>query len=111
LTLLGTLRETREMKYYMVIILNKAYNLVNLTRIAKNLLLFPLEAVFITIILGALIKPLKSIGVIDNKQEFIKMQKNDYIFIAVLFVISVALVLFYVFFLKDFISAHNIKIW
>ena len=32
----------------------EAYSIINLTRIVKNLVMFPIEAIFITVILGAL---------------------------------------------------------
>lgn len=99
------------MKPYMSIFYGKGYAFVNMTRIVKNLVVFPVESVLITLILASLIPPLKSIGLIDKKQENISIRTKDIILIVVLFVLSVALVLFYVFWLRDFIAAHNIKFW
>ena len=46
------------MKWYYYIFYGvekaEAYNLINLTRIVKNLVMFPIEAIFITVVLGAL---------------------------------------------------------
>ena len=88
----------------------EAYALINLTRIGKNLVLFPLEAVLITLILGALTPAFRSLRLLPPTQEKLKIEKKHVLLIALLTVISVGLVLFYVFFLKDFLSAHNFKL-
>lgn len=41
----------------------EAYNVINLVRIAKNLVLFPVEALLITMVLRAAAKPLASLGI------------------------------------------------
>lgn len=88
----------------------QAYNLINLTRIAKNLVLFPFEALIIAIILQAMIRPLQSLNLISpnlQKQDI----KVQHILAAVLLAIfSILLIAFYIFCLKDFIAANNIKI-
>lgn len=99
------------MKPYMSIFYGKGYSFVNMTRIVKNLVVFPVESVLITLILAALVPPLKSVGLIDKKQENISIRNKDILLTVVLFLLSVGLVLFYVFWLKDFIAAHNIKFW
>ena len=88
----------------------QAYSIINLTRIAKNLILFPLEAVLITIILGALITPLKSLRLLPRNHEKLEIRKRDIILVAALLLLSIGLVLLYVFVLKDFIAEHNIKL-
>lgn len=99
------------MKPYMNIFYGKGYAFVNMTRIVKNLVVFPVESVLITLILAALIPPLKSIGLIGKKQENISIRKKDIVLTVVLFLLSVGLVLFYVLWLKDFIAEHNVKFW
>lgn len=99
------------MKPYMNIFYGSGYSFVNLTRIVKNLVTFPVEAMLITIISGALIPPFKSLGLIEKNQENISLRKKDIVLIAAMFILSVSLVVFYIFFLKDFIAAHNIKLW
>ena len=99
------------MKPYMSIFYGKGYAFVNMTRIVKNLVVFPVESVLITLILAALISPLKSIGLIGKKQENISIRKKDIVLTVVLFLLSVGLVLFYVLWLKDFIAEHNVKFW
>ena len=88
----------------------QAYSIINLTRIAKNLILFPLEAVLITVILGALIPPLKSLRLLPNDHEKLEIRKRDIVTVVLLMLVSVGLVLLYVFVLKDFIAEHNIKL-
>lgn len=88
----------------------QAYSIINLTRIAKNLILFPLEAVLITIFLGALINPLKSLKLLPKDHQKLEIRLRDIILVAALMLVSVSLVLLYVFVLKDFIAEHNIKL-
>ena len=88
----------------------EAYALINLTRIGKNLVLFPLEAVLITLILGALTPAFRSLGLLPKTQEKLRIEKKHVFLIAGLTLLSVGLVLFYIFFLKDFLSAHNFKL-
>ena len=88
----------------------QAYSIINLTRIAKNLILFPLEAVLIMIILGAMINPLKSLRLLPADQEKLEIRTRDIVTVVVLMLVSVGLVLLYVFVLKDFIAEHNIKL-
>jgi len=86
------------------------YNVINTVRIAKNLALFPLEAVLICLILSAVVPVLRRAGLCPADQEALRFRKKDVILVAVFFVLSVAIVLFYVFFLKDWVSAHNLKL-
>lgn len=87
-----------------------AYNIINLIRIGKNLVLFPFEAVLITLFLSAMLPALKSLKLLPKDQNSIVLTKRNFILIGVLTVLSVLLILFYIFFLKDFISAYNIKL-
>lgn len=88
----------------------QAYSIINLTRIAKNLILFPLEAVLITVLLGALITPLKSLRLLPNDHRKLEIRPRDIVLVVILMLISIGLVLLYVFVLKDFIAEHNIKL-
>ena len=88
----------------------RAYNLVNLVRIGKNLILFPLEAVLILLLLRALLPPLAEMGLVPR--SVLPAQESRWrvvLAVTLTFLVSVALVLFYIFFLKDFLSAHNVK--
>lgn len=88
----------------------QAYSIINLTRIAKNLILFPLESVLIMLLLGAMIAPLKSMRLLPANQEKLAIRKRDIVTVAALLLVSVGLVLLYIFVLKDFIAEHNIKL-
>ena len=99
------------MKWYVAVFnLGFAYNLINLTRIAKNLVMFPIEAIFISVVLGALSPALYRLRLIAEKPH-LKLTAKHYLLVAVLTALSVGLVLFYLYFLKDFVAAHNIKLW
>ena len=88
----------------------QAYNLINLVRIGKNLVLFPIEAMLITLILGALTPALKALKILPRSQKKLELHLEDILTILGLLMISVALVLFYIAFLKDFLSLHNVKL-
>lgn len=90
--------------------IGESYNLINLVRIVKNLVTFPVEAMLITILISALLPAFKSMHLVSSSQENIKLRIKDIVLIAVLLALSVGLVVFYVTFLKDFISEHNFKL-
>ena len=87
------------------------YNIVNLVRIVKNLIMFPVESVLIVMILGAFIPALKSMKMISASQGELVFKKKHIIILVLTTIVSVGLVLFYIFYLKDYISAHNVKLW
>ena len=98
--------------YYLIYYVEKAeaYNLINLTRIVKNLVMFPLEAILIAVVMGALSPALYRLRLLGEKPD-LKLRPRHYVLVAVLTALSVGLVLFYIFFLKDFVAAHNIKLF
>ena len=102
------------MKWYYYIFFGvekaEAYNLINLTRIGKNLVMFPIEAIVITIVLGALAPALYRLRMLADKPD-LKLKWWHYVLVAALTLLSVGLVIFYVTFLKDFISAPNLKLF
>lgn len=87
------------------------YNVINLVRIGKNLVLFPIESVLIVIMLGAFIPVLKKLRAVPQSKNEIILQKKHIVLVVLTTALSIGLILFYVFFLKDFISAHNIKLF
>lgn len=89
----------------------EAYNLINLVRICKNLVLFPIEGVLICLLFSACIPALKSLELLPAEQGKLIFTKKHLILIAVAFLLSVGLVLFYIFFLKNWIGAHNVKLF
>lgn len=88
----------------------RAYAVVNLVRIAKNLVLFPAESVLIMLVFRAVLPVLCAYGLAPESGR-LRPTRRDYLLAGGLFVLSVALVVFYWGFLKDFISAHNVKLW
>ncbi len=87
-----------------------AYNLITLVRIGKNLILFPLEAILIVVVLQALSPALHRLRLLTDKPN-LTLRWWHYLLVGGLTLLSVGLVLFYVYFLKDFIAAHNIKLF
>jgi ECF transporter S component (folate family) len=102
------------MKWYYLVYYGvekaEAYNIINLTRIVKNLVMFPIEAIFIAVVIGALTPALHRLRLL-KKQEEMKLEFRHYVLLTVLTLLAVGLVAFYVYFLKDFVKAHNFKLW
>lgn len=99
------------MKWYVAIFsLDMVYNLINLTRIVKNLIMFPVEAILIAVVLGALSPALYRLRMLPEKPN-LKLKWWHYLLVGVLTLLAVGLVLFYLYFLKDFVSEHNLKLW
>ena len=99
--------------YYLYFGIEKAqaYNVINGARIAKNLIMFPLEATIIVIVLTAALPILTRVKLV-NSCSVEKPSNIEFILqIAALTVVSITLVLLYVFFLKDFVANLNIKFW
>ena len=87
-----------------------AYPFINALRIVKNLVMFPLESVLIVLILNTFLPVLRRFGCDVGKAD-LKFSKGNILLVAGLTVVSVALVLFYVFYLGDVLAANNIKLW
>lgn len=102
------------MKWYYLVFYGvekaEAYNLINLTRIVKNLVMFPIEAILIAVVLGALSPALYRLRMLPEKPD-LKLKIRHYILLAVLTLLAIGLVVFYVVFLKDFVKEHNFKLW
>lgn len=101
------------MKWMYVLLGDKraaTYNIINLVRIVKNLVLFPVESVLIVMILGAFLPALKSMKLIPASQGELILEKKHIAMVIVTAAISVGLLLFYIFYLKDYVSANNIKL-
>ncbi len=102
------------MKWYYLVYYGvekaQAYNLINLTRIVKNLVMFPIEAILIAVVLGALSPALYRLRLLPEKPN-LRLKAGHYILLAALTLLAVALVVFYVIYLKDFVKEHNFKLW
>jgi ECF transporter S component (folate family) len=101
--------------YYIYYGIEKAqtYNLINGVRIAKNLIMFPLEATLIVLVLSMALPILAKLKLVDKNYSTIDKPSNKALILQLVFftLLSVGLVLLYVFVLKDAVSAWNIKIW
>ena len=86
----------------------QGYAIINLVRIVKGLVLFPAESLLIALIFRAIMPALRSLRLVKNNGD-LNPQRRHYWLIALLTLASIGLVLLYIFFLKDFVSAHNIK--
>lgn len=73
----------------------RAVVLTSLPRIAKNVLLFPLEALLLTLFLGAMLPVLRRLSLTPNGQTAVKLSARQYLLLAALFVLSAAAVLAY----------------
>ena len=73
---------------YYKMVLGKSYVIFQLPRIIKNLALFPLESVLLTLFLTFMIPVAKRFGLIYDSGENLKFQKRQIVLLAALFVIG-----------------------
>ena len=89
-----------------------AYNLINLVRIAKSLILFPLEAALISLLFSVLLPAMSGLHLIDKRYADSRYSKARVaVQIGITLLLSVGLVLLYIFVLKDYVKENNIKLW
>lgn len=88
----------------------EAYAIINLVRIGKNLVLFPLEAMLIALVLQAAVPVLRRMSHLHVDADSLRLKWWHYIIIAGLLTVSVGLIAAYVGFGADFIKAHNFKL-
>ncbi|HCH28511.1 MAG TPA: hypothetical protein DEW35_03280 [Ruminococcaceae bacterium] len=94
-------------KWYMIYFnINNAFSIVNSLRIAKNLVLFPLEGVLMAIIIMAAITPLKRLGVINAQTNGEPLNGKSIVTVSLLFLISVGLVVGF-YYSYPFLKAHQ----
>lgn len=91
----------------------EAYNIINGVRIAKNLVMFPLEATIIVIVLSATLPMLTKLGLVDKNYCFVYRPSNKKLAleVALFTALSVSIILLYILFFKDIIADFNIKFW
>lgn len=91
----------------------EAYNLINGVRIAKNLIMFPLEATIIVIVFVAALPVLSRTRLVDKRYCSVDKPSNVKFLLQIILLtlISVALVFLYVFLWSDLITNLNIKFW
>lgn len=69
--------------------------LTSLPRIAKNVLLFPLEAVLLTLLLDAMLTPLKRMGLIPAEQAKLTLTRRHFIMLGAMLLVAAGLVYLY----------------
>jgi len=74
----------------------KAAVLTSLPRIAKNVLLFPLESLLLALLLGAMLPVLTRTRLVPGEQTALKLSARHYALLGALFVVSVASVFLYI---------------
>lgn len=89
----------------------QAYSIFNLVRVAKSLVLFPLEAVLIVTVLSAFLPALRRLRIVPADQRNIKPEPKHIVFFSLLTLFSVALIVFYVVYLRGFLASHNVKLF
>lgn len=89
----------------------KVYNLINLVRIIKNLIMFPLEASLICLLFEALLPALSSLRLISAEYRHTDYDRKSLrVQVIISLLLSIAVVLLYIFVLKDLISVNNVKL-
>ena len=88
--------QTPIMVLYYQMMLGKTYKILNLPRMIKNLVLFPIESLLLVLFLRALIPPLKSLGYKVSDISNLHFTKKNIITLVILTIIGVAAVVTYV---------------
>lgn len=86
------------------------YHVINGVRIAKNLILFPLEAMLIVLVITAILPILKRMKLVPAAQDSLNLRPRDVVLAVLVTLFSVALVLLYVFCLKEIVSGWGINL-
>ncbi len=87
---------TPVMWLYYQMVLGKNYVLFDALRIVKNLVMFPIEAVLLTLFLRVVIPPTQKLGYVYSGTEQLRFTKKNVIFLAVMAAVGVAAVVLYV---------------
>ncbi len=88
--------QTPIMVLYYQMMLGKTYKILNLPRMIKNLVLFPIESLLLVLFLRALIPPLKSLGYKVSDISNLHFTKKNIFTLVILTIIGVAAVVAYV---------------
>ena len=91
----------------------QAYNIINGARIVKNLVLFPLEATIIVMVLTVALPVLARLKLVDRNVCYLEKPSTKRLVLELVFftALSILLIVFYVYFLQDFVKGLNIKFW
>ena len=86
------------MMLYYHVMLGKSYTILHLPRIIKNLVLFPLESVLLSLFLAALLPLARKMDMVYDDGSSLKMTKKQLVLLAALFLVGVACVVAYLFY-------------
>ena len=81
--------------------------LLTMTRVVKNLVIFPLEGAVMAMIITAAVPAMKSLRIIPKNTKTGKLNADGIILLIDLFILSAGLVAYYVFGLRDFLMNYN----
>ncbi len=84
------------MMLYYDVMLGKAYTVFNVPRIIKNLVLFPIEGILLTVFLAAVAPICLRFGYGDFSVKRLKLTKQSIVGVAILFVVAVILAILYI---------------
>ena len=91
--------------WYYKLVLGKSYAFFTVQRLVKNVVLFPVQALLLTLFLSALIPALRRTGYISADQPKVLLEKKHYIVIAIMTAVAAGLLLFYIFAWPDINAA------
>ena len=83
------------MMLYYHMMLGKSYTVFHLPRIIKNLTLFPLESVLLTLFFTALLPVASKLRLIYDDGSSLKLKKRQFVLLGILFILGVACVIAY----------------
>ena len=86
------------MVLYYHVMLGKSYNILHWPRIIKNLVLFPLESVLLTLFLSALLPLARKMQLVYDDGKDLRLGKRQIVLLAALFIVGSACVVGYLFY-------------
>ena len=93
------------MIWYNRVLYEKEYAFFTVPRMVKNVVLFPVQALLLTLFLSALLPAMRRAGYVSPDQPRVSLEKKHYIAIAVMTVLAAGLLLFYIFAWPDISAA------
>ncbi len=92
------------MWWYYKLVLGKSYMLFQLPQILKNLFMFPIESVLLTLFLGLMIPLAYKLGLVYDRGQQVKFEKKQLVLLSVLFVVGAVSVFAYLGYYYDHTS-------
>ncbi len=94
--LVNIVLNTPIMWLYYRMVLGRSYALFDLMRIVKNVVMFPIESVLLTLFLGVVIPPTRKLGYLVSDADELTFNKKSVITLSLLLAVGVAAVALYV---------------